>query len=328
MRRIAVLTSILTLVLAFYFKGPAEGAVKRFSVAVGTIAGTMARLGTGMTEIFNKNSKDVRLNIIPGGGRTNPVRVATGKADFGFTYSNFAYMAYSGQKPFERKFPMLRGVVMIYKAAYHQYIAREVFDGGIRSWGDIIKSKRSLRLGVSGRGSSTEWFSRNVLTFYGLAYDDLRKRGFTITHTGTGENSRAYQARQLDIWFHNGGPPNAAGIRATMARPTTFMRMPKEVAGHLAKLGAGPATIPANSYEGQTEPVHTVGLSGMVLTATKMDPGVVYSLLKIMHANKKFLGRVHRLYKNLDVKTSGKSMFIPLHEGARRFYTEQGVRLP
>jgi len=281
-----------------------------------------------MTEFFNRHSSDVKLNAVPGAGRANPERVGTGGTEFGFSFSSYAYQAFKGQEPFKKAFPELRGVIKLWESAYHQYAGKEVVEGGIRSWADIVKSPRPLRLGVGSRGTSTDEFNRNILAFYKIGYDDLRKRGFTLTHVGVDANSQAFQARQIDFYFHNAGVPNAAGIQATIGRPTIFLDMPAEVVKHLAKFGLVPATIPANTYKGQDKPVHTVGDHGFLLTTTKMEPATVYSLLKIMHENKTFLVGVHGLFKRMDPKTSWKGISIPLHEGARRFYTEQGVRLP
>lgn len=327
MRRLLLLVGFLASAGLIFSSPDVALAAKQYSIAVGTAAGTMTRLGSGMVEVVNRNSKDFKITTIPGGGRANPQRVGAGGADFGFTFSNFASLALRGKKPFKKAFPNLRGVVKLWDSVYHQYIGHEVYESGIHSWDDVVKSKKPLGLGVAKKGTSTEYISRTILGSYGLTYDDLRKRGFKLTFTGIGGSASAYQSHQLDIFFHNAGPPNAAGIRAALARPTTFMKMPEHLVKKLADYGFAPATIPANSYKGQTKPVHSIGTSGILLTTDKMDPDVVYTLLKITHENKKFLSGVHKIFKSLNPKTSWKGMAIPLHEGAKRFYKENGVKM-
>ena len=61
-------------------------AVDQQSIAVGTLGGTMGRLGAGLADVFNKNQSAVKLSVTPGGGRSNPARVSTGGADFGFCF--------------------------------------------------------------------------------------------------------------------------------------------------------------------------------------------------------------------------------------------------
>ena len=67
-----------------------------------------------------------------------------------------------------------------------------------------------------------------------------------------------------------------------------------------------------------------MGLFGVLLTTTKMSADVVYSILKIASQERKFLGGVHKIYKQWDPKKAGMHLGVPLHDGAKRFYKEIG----
>ena len=323
-----VKTAIVFILIVFVLPiGAATSAPKQMTMAVGTLGGSLGRMGAGVSEVFNRNDQDAKISVVPGGGAANPERVGMGSTEFGVTFSNFAQLAYKGKKPFKKAFKNLRGVINFYSSFYHQYVGRELYDSGIRTWDDVINSKKPLRIGVIRKGTSSDFVNRTIVDLYGLSYDDLTKRGFTLTFMGTGQTAKAYQNKQLDMWFNNTGPPNGAGMQACLARPTAFMNIPDHLADKMIELGFSRVTLPADTYKGQTEPVHSIGASICILTTEEMDPQVVYNLLAYTHSNKQFLSGVHKSFKKLDVKKSWQGIGIPLHEGAKKYYREQGIKL-
>ena len=83
-------------------------AADQLSIAVGTLGGTMGRLGAGLADVVNKNQTNMKLSVTPGGGRANPARVSTGGADFGYSFTNFTATALAGKAPFKKKYSNFR----------------------------------------------------------------------------------------------------------------------------------------------------------------------------------------------------------------------------
>jgi TRAP-type uncharacterized transport system substrate-binding protein len=103
---------------------PAYSAPKQYSLAVGSLGGTMGRLGAGISSAFNKKQTTDKMAVSPGGGRANPARLGTGGADFAFSFSNFTSTALAGKAPVIAKF---------WDSCYHQYVAKSLYDSGIQS---------------------------------------------------------------------------------------------------------------------------------------------------------------------------------------------------
>ena len=137
--------------------------------------------------------------------------------------------------------------------------------------------------------------------------------------------SRAIRARQIDFYFHNSGDPNGAGIQAAQGRDLVFLNMDNDVKKLLADMNFKPCAIPGGIYKGNPKPTYSMGLSGVLLTTTKMDAKTVYSLLKIMSSNLKTLGSVHKIYKKWKPSVGAAHMGVPMHPGAKRFYKEAGA---
>ncbi len=325
MRKITMMFGVLALVLPFLTAGGAYGAPAQYDLAVGSLRGTMGRLGAGLTEIFNKTQDKAIISVVPGGGRANPARLGTGGADFAYSFSNFASAAISGKTPYKKAYKNIRGIATFWASCYHQYAAKELYDAGIKTWGDIIKSKEPLKLAPAKKGTSTEYVASLIVKHYGTSYQELTKRGYKVTFPGVGGMSRAIRSRQIDFYFHNSGDPNGAGIQAALGRNLVFLDMADDVKKMLASHGFTPCQIPGGIYKGSDKPTDSMGLSGVLLTTAKMDADVVYSILKTAMNEQKFLSGVHKIYKRWNPKMAGMHVGVPLHEGAKRFFKEIGA---
>lgn len=300
-------------------------AADQLSVAVGTLGGTMGRLGAGLTDVVNKNQTDMKLSVTPGGGRANPARVSTGGADFGYSFTNFTATALAGKAPFDKKYPNLRVVARFWNACYHQYVGKDVYDSGIQSWEDIVAAKKPLKIGLVKKGTSSEYTGSVLVKALGSSYEKMAARGDKQTFSGTGANSRAIRSGQIDIYFHNSGDPNGAGIQAALGRDLTFLKLTPKIKSILTENGYSQCTIPGGIYKGIDKPTESMGLSGVLLTTDKMDQKAVYNILKIAAVNKKTLGAVHKIYKDWTPQFAAQVGSLPLHPGASKFFKEVGA---
>ena len=304
---------------------PAFSQSKQYSMAVGSLGGTMGRLGAGLTEAYNKAQEAAKMNVTPGAGRANPVRLSQGGADYAFSFSNFAKSAIAGNVPYKAKHGNIRAVARFYDSCYHQYASKELFDKGIRTWDDIVKSKAPLKVGVSKKGTSTEYTGQLIVQHLGSSYKDLTGRGYKLTFAGTRGNSQAISSGQIDFYMHNSGDPNSAGVQAAISRDLVFLEMSDGVKKMLAGHGYSPCKIPGGMYKGNDKEADSMGLSGVLLTTDKMSEDDVYNLLKSTNENIKFLSGVHKIFKTWTPKYGADTKGVPLHKGAERFYKEQGL---
>ncbi|HJP14334.1 MAG TPA: TAXI family TRAP transporter solute-binding subunit [Nitrospinota bacterium] len=322
MRKATIIAAILALAAPLAVINRAESAPKQYSLVVGSLGGTMGRLGAGLADIVNRKAKNFKFSVVPGGGRANPARIGSGGGDIGYSFSNFVANATAGKVPFKKKYPNLRGIAQFWQSCYHQYAAKDQIDAGIRSWKDIVNSKKPLKVGPAKKGTSTEYITRLIVTHYGSSYKDLKKRGYKLNFAGVNGMSRAIRSSQIDFYFHNSGDPNGAGIQAAIGRNLRFLRLEDDAKNMLVKAGFSPCKIPGGIYRGIDKATPSVGANGVLLTTDKMDPSVVYNTLKIIVDNKKFLSGVHKIYKKWKPKSAGKGLGAPLHPGAARFYKE------
>jgi TRAP transporter TAXI family solute receptor len=300
-------------------------AQEQLTIVGSTEGGTMYRLGAAISEVFNGAQNDAQLNLAVGGGAANPARVGSGKGDLGFSFSNFAVSAYNGKEPFKEEFKSLRHVGAFWQSCYHQYIAKELFDSGIKSWDDIVVSETPLSIGAGPPGTSTDAINQLVLAAYGTNFEELTAKGFKFTYTGMSATSEQMRSGQVDIYFHNSGDPNAAGIEAALGRDLTFMNLADTVETTMADAGFGPCVIPGGIYNNIDEDHASMGAQGVLMAHEDTDPEVVYALLKTINDNIDTLGGVHKIFSSWTPEVGYADYGLPLHPGAEKFYKEVGV---
>jgi hypothetical protein len=315
---------LVAIIIGIFSSGPVYSA-DQLSVAVGTLGGTMGRIGSGLADVFNKGQSAVKLSVVPGGGSSNPARVGSGGADFGYSFSSFTLNARKGKAPYKKAFSNLRVVSSFYSSCYHQYVAKDLFDAGYKTWEDIVNSKKALKVGLVKKGTSSEKIGATIVNFLGSSYAKMAARGDKQTFTGTSANSRAIRAKQIDFYFHNSGDPNGAGIQAALGRDITFLKMSSKVKKMLLDDGMSPCVIPGGIYKGNPNDTESMGVTGMLLTTDKMSSDTVYKMLKIANSNMKKLAGVHKIYKNWTPKIGADVAGLPLHDGAKRFFKEAGA---
>ena len=311
-------------IIAASFALPAT-AQTQLTIVGSTEGGTMYRLGAAISEVFNGAQDDTRLNLTVGGGAANPARIGAGGGDFGFSFSNFGVSAYNGKPPFDSEFKSLRLVGAFWESCYHQYVAKELYESGVKSWDDLVSSPTPLSIGAGPAGTSTDAINQLLLEAYGTSFEELAAKGYKFTYTGMSATSEQIRSGQVDIYFHNSGDPNAAGIEAAIGRELTFMDPSDTLKTAMAAGGFSPCTIPGGIYENIDEDHQSMGALGILMAHENTDPDVVYSLLNIINDNIKTLGGVQKIFSTWTPKYGAADFGLPLHPGAEKFYKEKGV---
>jgi hypothetical protein len=95
----------------------------------------------------------------------------------------------------------------------------------------------------------------------------------------------------------------------------------------VAKIGSPylSVTIPAGTYDGQTEAVETAAVGNFLITHDGVPEETVYQMTKLMFENLDKLTAAHAAAKAIDLAKANDGMPIPLHPGAERYYKEKGI---
>ncbi|MEJ2187178.1 MAG: TRAP transporter fused permease subunit, partial [Gemmatimonadota bacterium] len=140
---------------------------------------------------------------VSGGSLENIQRITNGQIDLGFSTANTVYEAYMGGQDFAHPLKSLRIVAPLYPNVV-QVLVR--VGSGIRSMDQL----RGRRVSVGSSGSGTEELSRQLLSAYGITYDDIDERFLSFT-----ESAAALRDGAVDAAIFSVGYPASAVLEVT-----------------------------------------------------------------------------------------------------------------
>ena len=108
------------------------------------------------------------------------------------------------------------------------------------------------------------------------------------------------------------------------ASDITVVSIPKDL---VEKIGAPfiPATIPANTYKGQTADVPTAAVVNYLVTHSGVSDETAYQMTKLLFESLPDLVAAHSAGKDIKLETAANGAIVPFHPGAARFYKEKGL---
>jgi TRAP-type uncharacterized transport system substrate-binding protein len=94
----------------------------------------------------------------------------------------------------------------------------------------------------------------------------------------------------------------------------------------LAPLGYTAATMPAETFKSQNEPVKTVGFPTVLITNKELPEPIACTVTRTIVDNKDALVRGHAGLAEFDPQTAWEpaKVGVPLHPGAERAYRGKG----
>jgi TRAP transporter TAXI family solute receptor len=131
--------------------------------------------------------------------------------------------------------------------------------------------------------------------------------------------------RQLDVTLQSAGL-GVASIRdlATSVK-VVVVTIPADVVAKIGDPAYQPASIPANTYTGQTEAVPTVAIKNFLVSHTGVSDDTVYAMTKALFTNLDQMVAAHAAAKGIIATEAAKAPPAPLHPGAERYYREAGL---
>jgi TRAP transporter TAXI family solute receptor len=234
----------------------------------------------------------------------------------GFSLGDSVAAAWAGDEEagFKSKLSKIRGMAAIYPN-YIQIVARG--DSGIKTLADL----KGKRVSVGAPRSGTELNARAIFKAAGMSYEDFGK----VEYLPFAESVELVKNRQIDATLQSAGL-GVASIRDLAAtNPIAIVPIPADVVEKVGNPVYVAETIPAGTYDGQTEAVPTAAVVNFLVTHSGVSDDLVYQMTKSMYENLDVLAASHATAKDIKREEAVKGMPIPLHPGAEKYFRETGV---
>lgn len=193
-------------------------------------------------------------------------------------------------------------------------------DSGITSIGDLMGKTVSIGEAESG----TEQNAKQILEASGLSEKLVNEVNLNYT-----DAAKQLSSGEIDALFCT------AGVRTTvieeLAQECDIRLLPvsEDCVKKLAILSGlySEYVIPAGTYAGQDEDVHTVGLQALLLVSDKLSSDTVQSLTALLFEKQADLQYSVPVDMQLDEQTATQGVTIPFHKGAAAYYAEKGIEV-
>jgi TRAP transporter TAXI family solute receptor len=180
---------------------------------------------------------------------------------------------------------------------------------------------------IGARNSGTEGSGRYILNQLGIDPEQM-----DLAYLGYGPSADALQNGTIEGMNIPAGVPASAVTRAyaNMGDDITTLDFTEE---QVKKVNSefdlwSAYEIPAETYPNQTEVINTIAQPNILAVRADVPADHVYALTKAMYENLPFLNNIHPATKAMALEKAIAGLPMPLHEGAARYFKEQGLEIP
>jgi TRAP transporter TAXI family solute receptor len=320
MKNLGFMAAALT--AATMVTGAATAADQTFiTIGTGGVTGVYYPTGGAICRLVNKGRKDhgVRCSVESTGGSVYNINtIRAGELEFGVAQSDWQHHAYHGTSKFtdQGAFPELRAVFSVHPEPF-TVVARA--DSGVKNFTDL----KGKRVNIGNPGSGQRGTTEVLVGALGWTMDDFA----LASELKASEQSAALCDNQIDAMVYTVGHPSGSIQEATTACDSVLVNVSGAEVDKLIEDNAfyRSATIPGGMYRGNEGDTNTFGVGATFVSSSAVSADVVYVLVKSIFENFDDFKKLHPAFANLspqEMATAGLS--APLHDGAAKYYKEQG----
>ena len=316
MKKFIAIVLVLTMALAMAACGGASGS--KMTMGTGGTSGTYYGYG-GVLGQYIKNNAGIDVTVVStDGSKANIQGIDAGNYQLGTVQSDVMAYAWEGTRSFEEegKIESFRVVAGLYAEA----VQLVTMDPEIKSVADL--AGKSVSIGAPGSG--VYFNAIDVLTAAGLTEDDIKPQ-----YQSFADSADALKDGKIDAAFIVAGAPTPAITELCTTNDAYLVPIDGDIA---TKLMADcpfytTYTIPAGTYEGQSEDVTTVTVKATLIVSADASEEDVYKLTAAIFDNIDAITAEHGKGAELSIENATSGMTAPFHAGAAKYFAEKGVEV-
>ncbi len=321
-RCIAILPCFLGLLMLVGLSAGCQRQGTQVRLGGGPTGGTFQVVAEGLAASVFGEIPEVRVTVERSGGSlANLLDVEAGTLDFGLVYAGDAFLGNRGLlDKTESATSNVRAVARLYGATAQLVVLQ---NRPFQSPHELVGNRIAIGSPGSGAAISAERFFRAlgiwekihpVYLGYSMAMQDLVRGGVGAVWELVGvpsasltEISRKRAIRLLDL-------EDAARTGGLYEKYPFY----------------SPTVIPAGTYAGQYQEVHSFQDSALLVAHAEVDQELVFRVLTRLFGEQGLaaMKTIHPIAADLSPDLGMVGIQIPFHPGAKRFWTGRGVLVP
>ena len=301
-----------------------------FALAACGTAGTKMTMGTGGTQgtyygyggvlgQYITNNAGINVTVVStDGSKANIQGIEAGNYQLGTVQSDVMTYAWEGTRSFETegKIDSFRTVAGLYAES----VQLVTMDPEIKSVADL--AGRSVSIGAPGSG--VYFNAIDVLSAAGLTEEDIKAQ-----YQSFADSADALKDGKIDAAFIVAGAPTPAITELCTTNDAYLVPIDGEIAEKL--MADCPFysvyTVPAGTYEGQTEDVNTVTVKATLIVSASASEEDVYKLTAAIFENIEAITAENAKGGELSLENATSGLTVPFHKGAAKYFSEKGIEV-
>ena len=293
------------------------------SIMGGVIGGSFSQFAGSVSHVLSHKAPHIKISVEASAGSIeNTRRVNEDTEGLGVVFASEAYLGYHGEEIFAAEGPKsnIRMVTLLF-IAYDQFST--LANSDVHAFEDIVGKKIASGASGSGTAQTLERLSK-LAGIWGQ---------FTPIYKGGTAAAEALQDGQVAAFQWLVSVPNSAVIQLTTIKSIRMLDLdtPAKKYGFYEKYpfylsGA----LPEGAYEGKVEPVKTILMPTVLISNKAVSEETIYALLKHTYSleGHQAMLQTNQAAADMTIENGPKAFVIPLHRGAYKFWSEQGVEIP
>ena len=304
----------LTLALVFVFASC--GGSTKVTMGTGGTGGTYYQFGAILGQYVEKNAGVGCVAVSTDGSKANIQGIDAGDYQLATVQSDVMAYAWNGTNIFAEtgKIDSFRVIGGLYAEA----VQLITMDPEIKSVADL--AGKAVSIGAPGSG--VYFNAIDVLKAAGLTENDIKAQ-----YQSFNDSVESLKDGKIEAAFIVAGAPTPAVVELMTTSDAYLVPIDGDVAK--AIMDSCPYyteyTIPANTYEGQTDDVNTITVKATLIVSADLDEETVYQITKAIFDNTEAIKAEHAKGAELSLENATSGMTAPFHAGAARYFGEKGI---
>ena len=330
---------LITLIIAvviiggiYYSQSRPKSTAEFFTIGTGGPTGVYFQTGNSICKMLHKyatSSEHGRKKAATdkayrctapstGGSNYNIGKIKEGEFQFGVAQSDWQFHAVNGSSKWEGKqFKNLRAVFSVHNEPF------QIWASASANISDFAGLEGKV-VNIGNPGSGQRGTMEVLMEKHGTKVSDFKQ----ATELTSSEQVGALCDGKVDAIGYTVGVPNGAIGQAIDGCGAHFVNLDSSFEKMLVRNNPfyAFATIPAEVfYSSQKSDAVTFGVMATFVSSADVSDDIVYEVVRAVFENLDDFKKLHPAFKNLDPKQMiSNGLSAPLHDGAVKYYTEQG----
>ncbi len=192
---------------------------------------------------------------------------------------------------------------------------------------EVFEAKYPVRIVTKAPGSFGMDGANDLLDCFGITWEDIDSWGGASYHIAPSQMTDMLKEGSADVSIDIVSIGQPAFTELCMTSTMHVIELKEETRAKMNEKGYNSMTMPANSWNGQTEPVETVCGCETILVRKDVPDDVVYALTKGICEKKDQIVELVPAMESFDPSTAWmiEMTGVELHPGAAAYYKDAGL---